>query len=149
MQTYLRTIIVAALGIASVPAFAASDYLLQLDDVKGEKSTIEVQSWSWGTSNPTSVGSSGMSAGKVSVQDLSVMKAPQAGQDFTAVITARDAGSGMATGRRMAACTSGTHFPSAVLTMRGTRYELSDVTLGCPSGAERKRELTGHVTLIK
>jgi type VI secretion system secreted protein Hcp len=33
----------------------------------------EVLSWSLGASNPTSVGSSGMSAGKVSYSDLSVM----------------------------------------------------------------------------
>jgi type VI secretion system secreted protein Hcp len=57
----------------------ASDYLLELDGVKGEskddahKETIEVASWSLGASNPTSVGSSGMSAGKVSFSDLSVM----------------------------------------------------------------------------
>jgi len=57
----------------------ASDYLLDLGDVKGEskddvhKETIEVASWSLGASNPTSVGSSGMSAGKVSYSDLSVM----------------------------------------------------------------------------
>lgn len=57
----------------------ASDYLLELDGVKGEskddvhKETIEIASWSFGASNPTSVGSSGMSAGKVSFSDLSVM----------------------------------------------------------------------------
>ena len=57
----------------------ASDYLLELDGVKGEskddghKETIEIASWSLGASNPTSVGSAGMSAGKVSYSDLSVM----------------------------------------------------------------------------
>jgi type VI secretion system secreted protein Hcp len=57
----------------------ASDYLLELDGVKGEskddahKETIEIASWSLGASNPTSVGSSGMSAGKVSYSDLTVM----------------------------------------------------------------------------
>jgi type VI secretion system secreted protein Hcp len=57
----------------------SSDYLLDLGDVKGEskddvhKEAIEIASWSLGASNPTSVGSSGMSAGKVSFSDLSVM----------------------------------------------------------------------------
>ena len=57
----------------------ASDYLMDLGDVKGEskddkhKESIEIASWSLGASNPTSVGSSGMSAGKVSFSDLSVM----------------------------------------------------------------------------
>ena len=51
----------------------------RLDGVKGEskddahKETIEIASWSLGASNPTSVGSAGMSAGKVSYSDLSVM----------------------------------------------------------------------------
>jgi type VI secretion system secreted protein Hcp len=56
----------------------ASDYLLELEGVKGEskddshKETIEIASWSFGASNPCSVGSSGLSAGKVSCSDLSV-----------------------------------------------------------------------------
>jgi len=60
-------------------ASAASDYLFVLDGIPGESSsqghegTIEITSWSLGASNPTSAGSSGMSAGKVSYSDLSVM----------------------------------------------------------------------------
>jgi hypothetical protein len=90
------------------PAIAASsDYLLELDGIKGEaasagpRQTIEISSFSWGVSNPTSVGSgsSGMSAGKVSVQDLSVMRAPESP---ASVATARERGSGMASGKRVA-----------------------------------------------
>jgi hypothetical protein len=116
-------IAVSCAVLTSVPALAASDYLLQLEGVKGDAAigsapaTIEVLSWSWGASNPTSVGSSGLSAGKVSVQDLSVTRAPAAKgsgggagkvnvQDLSAtsssVVTAREAGSGMATGRSVA-----------------------------------------------
>jgi hypothetical protein len=52
--------------IAAQPAHAASDYLLEIEGVAGEApGTIEVNSWSWGASNPTSVGSGGMSAGRV------------------------------------------------------------------------------------
>jgi len=71
-----------AIALATAPnAYAASDYLLEIGGVTGEASTpIEVNSWSFGASNPTSVGSSDMSAGRVA--------AP------------RDAASGLATGRR-------------------------------------------------
>ncbi len=55
----------------------ASDYLLEIDGIEGEstddrhKGAIEVQSWSWGASNPGSFGSGGGGgAGKVSVQDF-------------------------------------------------------------------------------
>jgi type VI secretion system secreted protein Hcp len=56
----------------------ASDYLLELDGVKGESKdgshpeTIELLSFNFGASNPTQVGSSGMSAGKVSYTDMNV-----------------------------------------------------------------------------
>jgi hypothetical protein len=111
--------------VIAAPAWAASDYLLQLEGVKGEAAagsppaTVEVLSWSWGASNPSTIGSGGMSAGKVSVQDLSMTKATPAAaagsgggagkvnvQDLSmtssAVVTAREAGSGMATGKTVA-----------------------------------------------
>ena len=70
----------SALAISSA-AFAATDYLLELDGVAGESAVSgEVLSWSLGASNPTSIGSSGMSAGRVT--------------------SPRDAASGQATGRR-------------------------------------------------
>jgi type VI protein secretion system component Hcp len=47
----------AALSIAPA-AMAASDYLLELDGVEGEAAaSIEVASWSWGTSNAAGVSS--------------------------------------------------------------------------------------------
>ena len=61
-------------------ASASADYYLTLDGVAGESRAagghsgqIEIASWSLGAPNPTSAGSSGMSAGKVSYSDLSVM----------------------------------------------------------------------------
>lgn len=54
----------AAMFIAA-PAFAASDYYIVIDGVEGEATTsVEVLSWSWGTSNPgtaavSDIGSSG------------------------------------------------------------------------------------------
>ena len=98
MSTLRTFAAVSSLLMAASPAFAASDYLLQLDPVKGESmetaapQNIEVESFSWGVSNASSTSTgSGAGAGKVNVQDLSVMKAAP-----------RDAMSGMATGKRAA-----------------------------------------------
>lgn len=66
-------------GVGSPPPApaAASDYLLELDGIKGEstdqkhKDTIEIQSWSWGATNSGSFRSGGGGgAGKVSFQDF-------------------------------------------------------------------------------
>ena len=66
--------------ILPATASASADYYLTLDGVAGEtraagghSGQIEIASWSFGASNPTSAGSSGVSAGKVSYSDLSVM----------------------------------------------------------------------------
>lgn len=58
----------------------AIEYHLKIGSIKGEsaatkhKDEIEVLSWSWGASNPTTVVGSGMSAGKVSLTDLTFTK---------------------------------------------------------------------------
>jgi len=66
------------LGVPTADPAKASDYLLEIDGIKGEssdqkhKDTIEISSFSWGASNPTrSSGSGGGGgAGKVVFQDL-------------------------------------------------------------------------------
>ena len=179
MRTFPKSAASAAtLLLAAGAAFAASDYYLTFGDRKGDAADgaapapIEVQSFSWGMSNPTSVGSGGFSAGKVNVQDLSVMKAAP-----------RDSSTGMATGRRTAtaavavpvageirtitvdmresptlassalvqACASGAHIPSLTLTGPKGAVTMQDVVVtSCAvEGARRKGEFTGHVTLIK
>ena len=58
----------------------AIEYHLKCGSIKGESAAskhmdeIEILSWSWGASNPTTIVGSGMSAGKVSVSDLSFTK---------------------------------------------------------------------------
>jgi type VI secretion system secreted protein Hcp len=58
----------------------AIEYFLKFGTIKGEsqsskhKDEIELLSWSWGASNPTSMSGSGMSTGKVSMSDLSFTK---------------------------------------------------------------------------
>jgi hypothetical protein len=160
----VRLAVAAVIALSAASALGASDYLLEIKGVEGESGAsgapqaIEISSFSWGTSNPTSVGSSGMSAGKVSMQDMSVMAAQPADAQ-----TAREAGSGMATGKQASApaaaappkvgdvatftatfresptrastgktsraCTPGEHIKDAVLTVQGKRYEMHDVVV--------------------
>jgi len=100
MSTLRILAAVSSLLMAAAPAMAASDYLLQLDPVKGEgkdaaaPQSIEVESFSWGVSNASSTAmGGGAGAGKVNMQDLSV----------TSVQAPRDVSTGMATGKRTAA----------------------------------------------
>jgi hypothetical protein len=95
----LRIFAAASTLLMAATAFAASDYLLQLDPVKGERGeaaapqNIELESFSWGVSNASPAAtSSGGGAGKVNVQDISV----------TSAKPPRDPASGMATGKRAA-----------------------------------------------
>ena len=58
----------------------AIEYHLKFGSIKGEsasskhKDEIELLSWSWGASNPTTIVGQGMSAGKVSMSDLTITK---------------------------------------------------------------------------
>lgn len=123
----LAMTISVGLTLAVQPVLAASDYLLELDGVEGEaakgdhKQAIEVSSFSWGASNPTSVGSSGMGAGKVAVQDMSIQASSSAD---AGVVSPRDAGSGLATGKR-------THKPVRVQASN----EQADVSTAPPDGS--------------
>ncbi len=61
-----------------------SDYYLLIDGVNGESqaqgmtNNIELDSWSWGAANPSSLGGKGLAAGKPSVSDLTVSFALEA-----------------------------------------------------------------------
>jgi type VI secretion system secreted protein Hcp len=108
------------LGLATAPA-RADDMFLQLGDVVGDATKvgyekwIEVLSWSWGASNPTTVGAgAGLSAGKVSVSDLSLMKVADS-----------------ATPRLIDAVANGVHFPKAALAIRRSsdRFEYMRIRL--------------------
>lgn len=86
----------------------ASDYLLELDGIKGEsgdgtiKDALEIQSFSWGASNPTSIASGGGGGGgKVSFQDL----------HFTSTVS-------KASPLLLLFCANGTHIKKATLTVR-------------------------------
>ena len=108
MKTKLLALITAALTFATPPAQGASDYLLEIDGIKGEstdtdhKDWIIIESFNWGVSNTTT---SGGGAGKVSFSDIS----------FTAVIS-------KACPQLLAACATGQHIPKAKLVMRKQGY---------------------------
>ena len=58
----------------------AIDYHLKIDGIQGEskhskhKDEIDIISWSWGATNPGTIVGTGMSAGKVSMSDLTISK---------------------------------------------------------------------------
>ena len=87
----------------------AFDTYLDITGVEGEctakgfEKKIEIYSFSWGASNPTSVGPGrdGLSAGRVSVSSFNVMKKTE-----------------KSSAKLFQACCDGTHFPTAVVTMR-------------------------------
>jgi type VI secretion system secreted protein Hcp len=70
---------------------------------KGFEKTIEIYSFSWGASNPTTVGSGkdGLSAGKVSISSFNIMKKTE-----------------KSSATLFQACCSGKHFADALVTMR-------------------------------
>lgn len=80
LQTQMKRILytaLAALSLVAPPLKAASDFLLELDGIKGESSdtavqgAIEILSFSWGASNPAVLRTGGGAvAGKVSFQDM-------------------------------------------------------------------------------
>ena len=101
----------------------AVDYFLKIDGIPGEsvdkthKGEIEVDSWSWGESNPVpGGGATGGATGKVHAQDL--------------LVTSRFS---KASPALLLACAAGKHFKSAVLSARATgapdflTFSLSDV----------------------
>lgn len=96
---------------------AASDYLLEIDGIKGEstddrhRGTIEIQSFSWGMSNAgtTTAGGGGGGAGKVSIQDF----------HFTTKLS-------KASPQLIMACATGQHIKSAKLFVRKQGTEQQD-----------------------
>jgi type VI secretion system secreted protein Hcp len=125
----------------------ATDMFLKIDDIAGEsvdskhKDWIEVQSWSWGMSQTGSAHSgTGSGTGKVSVQDLSVVKYVD-----------------RATPNLMKMCCNGKHFKKAELRVRKAggdplvyvKIELTDgIVSGVSSaGGTGDERLTETVTL--
>jgi len=94
----------------------ASDYFLKIDGIDGEsqdhkfKGSIQLESFSWGASNPASFGhGSGGGVGKVSMHDFSFsMHTSKASPNL------------------MAACSQGKHIPKATLSARKAGTEQNE-----------------------
>jgi type VI secretion system secreted protein Hcp len=118
-----------ATQLEEVTAMAFDTFIeIKSPDVAGEctatgfEGKIEIYSFSWGASNPTTVGSgsTGLSAGKVSISSFNIMKKTEKSSPTL-----------------FAACCNGDHFGTALVTMRkagGTAgqkafltYEFTDV----------------------
>src|SRR6478736_324536 len=76
-----RTFLAAAfLALTTLLSPAASDYLLELDGIKGESKdeahagAIEVSSFSWGVTNSTTLGGGGGGAGKATFKEFTITK---------------------------------------------------------------------------
>lgn len=96
----------------------ASDYLLEIEGIKGESRAegssggIDIQSFSWGVSNSGSVRGGGVGSGKASFQDLhfvtkTATQSPQL----------------------MLACCSGKHFVKATLSVRQSGQKMHWIKL--------------------
>src|SRR5438105_3676703 len=87
----------------------AFDTFLEIKGVEGEctakgmEAKIEIYSFSWGASNPTTVssGATGLSAGKVSISSFNIMKKTEKSSPVL-----------------FSACCIGKHFATATVTMR-------------------------------
>jgi type VI secretion system secreted protein Hcp len=109
MRRFAQLGLVISLFALAISAPVRGDsVLLKLGDIKGESTSahhegeIEVLSWSWGATNPATVKTgSGLSAGRVAITELTLMK----------VIDS-------ATPKLFELVTRGTHVPRAVLTVR-------------------------------
>ena len=95
-------------GVVGSKRVAGVDYFLKLDGIPGEsrdvkhKGEIQLESFSWGESNPPApVVGGGAGAGKVHVQDLNVLKRLD-----------------KASPKLFLACASGEHIKEATLTAR-------------------------------
>jgi type VI secretion system secreted protein Hcp len=104
----------------------ATDYFLKLDGITGEsqdakhKGEFDLLSWSWGASNPTAVGGTGIGSSKAAVSEFSFSKYVDIGSP-----------------NLMLNCLSGKHIPTASITVRKAgenpveylKIKLSDVMI--------------------
>ena len=180
-KTVLATVVASGVLLAATASMAASDYYLKIEGVEGEATraqpeTIELQSWSFGASNPAVASprdsQSGLATGKRQHNPMVITKPVEATtpalreSPTRATASATDAAAapevrtvtfsvpepGNASTASLARmCASGKHIRSAVLSSPNGRYQLQDavITSCAVAGNERRYEFRGHVTLMK
>ena len=118
----------------------AIEYFLKLDGIKGEslsakhKDEIEVHSWSWGASNATSIHGSGLSAGKVSISDLSLAKPVD--KSSAKLLELCCTGKHIASGVLTCSKSTGDKNPADYLTIKFETIHIASVSGGGSSGDE-------------
>lgn len=123
MRRSVRIGLGACVLVLAVAAAARADSVfLKLTDIKGESTAvghegeIDILSWSWGASNPATIGTrGGLSAGRVAITDLTLMKFLDS-----------------ATPKLFELVTRGTHTPKAELIVRkegDARFDYLRITL--------------------
>ncbi len=124
----------------------AIEFHLKLDGITGESGAakhsgeIEVMSWSWGMANPTSVAGSGLSAGKVTIHDMSITKPVD--KASAKLIELCCTGKHIATGVLTASKSTGDKNPADFMTVKLTEIHISSHNSGGSSG-----ESTGSESL--
>lgn len=165
-KTVLFTVVTAGVLLAATASLAASDYYLKIEGVEGESrakaETIELQSWSFGASNPAVASprdaASGQATGKRQHKPMTVTMelgreaaaAPETAEVRTVTFAVPEPGNA-STAALQKMCASGKHIKSAVLSSPSGRYQLRDavITSCAVKGNERRYEFRGHVTLMK
>lgn len=163
----------AAIAIAAPAMAASADYLLVIDGVDGEASSVvEVESWSWGTSNPgrtvatqnsqslresptrASTGRgvvTGVSPGTTSTAGVNVAAGDVDGDGRADLVALEklDEVSGFtltlaASPSARSACATGKHIKHAHLVAKGVVYDFEDVIVSSCTGGSTLA-LTGRM----
>lgn len=171
MRQHSSSLFIALLAIFICTPAVGAPMTLRLPAATSGPATIEVQSWSWGTSHPRDV-ATGQASGKR--QHGAVMLAnAEATQDLSpdAVVAGQDVEltlqlpAGADSGISATACAAGLHYQKIEVTWQARLMQLADAVLTCDApavaqvagaaGAKQKQwlvsnfRLRGHVTLIK
>jgi type VI secretion system secreted protein Hcp len=118
----------------------AIEYFLKLDGITGESASskhsgeIELHSWSWGASNPTSIHGTGLSAGKVSISDISISKPVDKGS--AKLLELCCTGKHIATGTLTCCKSTGDKNPADFLTIKLTEIHIASFQTGGSSGED-------------
>jgi len=116
----------------------AIEYFLKLDGITGESASskhsgeIEVMSWSWGASNPTSIHGTGLSAGKVSISDITISKPVD--KASAKLLELCCTGKHIATGTLSCSKSTGDKNPGDYLTIKLNEIHIASFQTGGSSG---------------
>jgi len=118
----------------------AIEYHIKFDGVKGEsgsskhKDEHEIHSWNWGSTNPTSISGSGLSAGKVSIHDITISKPTDKGS--AKLLELCCTGKHIATATLTCSKSTGDKSPADYLTIKLNEVHIASFQTGGSTGEE-------------